>query len=109
MSQTTPQVNYESVQSSGYSGLPKPNKLSSQKILWSGQSGPVFLMLLFIKNSQRYGKKKQNLRTSLAEQAKSAILGMRFSSQAYYNAWYILCQNYGRSDVIFSTQYSISA
>ena len=56
MNQTTLQVNYESVQSIGGTGLRKPNKLSSQKFFWSGQSGPVFMMLLFIKNDQRYGK-----------------------------------------------------
>ena len=49
MNHTTPQFIYQPVPSSGTSGLPKP-KLSFQEILWSGQSGQVSLMLLFIKS-----------------------------------------------------------
>ena len=46
----------------------------------------------------------QNLKTSLTSQANAAILGMGFSSKSYYHAWDILCEKYGRSDVIVNAQ-----
>ena len=46
----------------------------------------------------------QNLKTSLTGQAIAAILGMGFSSKSYYNAWDILCEKYGRSNVIVNAQ-----
>ena len=47
----------------------------------------------------------QYLKTSLTGRAKDAILGMGFSSQLYYHAWDILCEQYGRSDVIVNAQF----
>ena len=47
----------------------------------------------------------QYLKTSLTGQAKVAISGMGFSSQLYYQAWDILCEKYGRSDVIVNAQF----
>ena len=47
----------------------------------------------------------QYLKTSLTGQAKAAISGMGFSSQSYYHAWDILCEKYGRSDVIVKAQF----
>ena len=47
----------------------------------------------------------QYLKTSPVGQAKSAVSGMGFSSQSYYHAWYILCEKYGRSDVIVNAQF----
>ena len=47
----------------------------------------------------------QYLKTSLTCQAKAAISGMGFSSQSYYHAWDILCEKYGRSDVIVNGQF----
>ena len=46
----------------------------------------------------------QYLKTNLTGQSKAAISGMRFSSQSYYHAWDILCEKYGRSDVIVNAQ-----
>ena len=50
-------------------------------------------------------EKMQYLKTSLTGQAKAAISGMGFSSQSYYHAWDILCEKYGRSDVIVNAQF----
>ena len=47
----------------------------------------------------------QYLKTSLTGQAKAVISGMGFSSQSYYNAWDILCEKYGRSDVTVNSQF----
>ena len=47
----------------------------------------------------------QCLKTSLTGQAKAAISGMGFSTQSYYHAWDILCEKYGRSDVIVNAQF----
>ena len=47
----------------------------------------------------------QYLKTSLTDQAKAAISGIGFSSQSYYHAWDILCEKYGRSDVIVNAQF----
>ena len=47
----------------------------------------------------------QCLKTSLTGQAKAAISGMGFRSQSYYHAWDILCEKYGRSDVIVNAQF----
>ena len=38
-------------------------------------------------------------------QAKAAVSGMVFNSQSYYYAWNILCEKYGRSDVIVNAQF----
>ena len=46
------------------------------------------------------------LKTSLTGQAKAAISGMGFSSQSKYHDWDILCEKYGRSDVIVKTQFN---
>ena len=50
-------------------------------------------------------EKMQYLKTSLMGQAKAAISGMKFSSQSYYHAWDVLCEKYGRSDVIVNAQF----
>ena len=50
-------------------------------------------------------EKMQYLKTSLTGQAKAAISGMGFSSQSYYRAWDILCEKYGRLDVIVNAQF----
>ena len=47
----------------------------------------------------------QYLKTILKGQAKAAISGMGFSSQSYYHAWDILCEKYGRSDIIVNAQF----
>ena len=50
-------------------------------------------------------KKMQYLKRSLTGQAKATISGMGFSSQSYYLAWDILCEKYGRSNVIVIAQF----
>ena len=50
-------------------------------------------------------EKMQHLKISLTGQAKAAISGMGFSAQSYYHAWDILCEKYGRSDVIVNNQF----
>ena len=62
-------------------------------------------MLLFIKSQSAIPKKMQYLETSLTGQAKAAISGMGSSSQSYYHARDILCEKYGRSDVIVNAQF----
>ena len=47
----------------------------------------------------------QYQRWSLFGQAETAISGLGFSSQSYYHAWYILCEKYGRSDVLVKAQF----
>ena len=47
----------------------------------------------------------QYLKTSVTGQAKTAILGVGFSSQSYYHAWDILCERYDRSDVIVDAHF----
>ena len=46
----------------------------------------------------------QYLKISLPGQAKAAISGLGFSSQAFYPAWDVLCKKFGRSRVIGETQ-----
>ena len=49
----------------------------------------------------------QYLKTSLTGQGKAAISELGFSSQSSYHAWDILCEKYGRSDVIVLAQFKI--
>ena len=42
-------------------------------------------------------EKTHYLKISLTGQAKAAISGLGFSSQAYYQAWEILCKQFGKS------------
>ena len=50
-------------------------------------------------------EKMQYLKTSLTGQVKAAVLGTGISSQSYYHAWDLLCEKYGRSDVIDNDQF----
>ena len=45
------------------------------------------------------------LKARLTGQGKVALLGMGFGSRSYYYAWDILCETYGRSDVIANAQF----
>ena len=105
MNQTTPQVIYQPVPSSGASGLPKlkltefsgdPLELPE----WSG----LFDVVVHQKPISDT-EKMQYLKTSLTGQAKAAISGMGFSSQSYYHAWVKICEKYGISDVIVNAQF----
>ena len=49
-------------------------------------------------------EKMQYLKVSLTGQAKTAISGLGFSSQEYYQAWDILCKKFGRPRVIVESQ-----
>ena len=49
-------------------------------------------------------EKMQYLKISLTGQAKVAISGLGFRSQAYYQAWDILCKKFGRPRVIVESQ-----
>ena len=106
MNQTTPQVNYQPVPSSCYSGLPrlKLTEFSGDPLEWPELSG-LFDVVVHQKPISDE-EKMQYLKTSLTGQAaKAAISEMGFSSQSYYNAWDILCEKYGRSDVIVNAQF----
>ena len=105
MYQTTPQVLYQPVPSSGASGLSKLKltEFSEDPLEWPEWSG-LFDVVVHQKPISDT-EKMQYLKTSLMGQAKAAISGMRFSSQSYYHAWNILCDKYGRSDVIVNAQF----
>ena len=105
MNHTTPQVNYQPVPSSGASGLPKLKltEFSGDPLEWPEWSG-LFDVVVHQKPISDT-EKMQYLKTSLTDQAKAAISGMGFSSQSYYHAWDILCEKYGRSDVIVNAQF----
>ena len=66
----------------------------------------VAFLMWFIKKPISSTEKMQYLKPILTGQAKAnaATSGMGFSSQLYYHALDILCQKYGRSDVIANSQ-----
>ena len=104
MNQTTPQVIYQPVSSSGASGLPlKLTEFSGDPLEWPDRSG-LFDVIVHQKPISDT-EKMQFLKTSLTGQAKAAISGMGFSSQSYYHAWDVLCEKYGRSDFIVNAQF----
>ena len=105
MNHTTPQVFYQPVPSSGASGLPKLKltEFSGDPLEWPEWSG-LFDVVVHQKPISDT-EKTQYLKTSLTGQAKAAISGMGFSSQSYYHACDILCEKYGRSDVIVNAQF----
>ena len=81
LNQNTPQVRYQPLQSSGASGLPKLKltEFSGDSLEWPEWSG----LFDFVVHQKPISdtEKMQYLKTSLAGQAKAAILGMGFSSQ----------------------------
>ena len=105
MNHTTPQVIYQPVPSSGACGSPKLKltEFSGDPLEWPEWSG-LFDVVVHQKSISDT-EKMPYLMTSLTGQAKAAISGMRFSSQSYYHAWDILCEKYGRSDVIVNAQF----
>ena len=105
MNYTTPQVIYQPLPSSGASGLPKLKltEFSGDPLEWPEWSG-LFDVVVHQKPISDT-EKMQYLNTSLAGQAKAALTGMGFSSKSYYHAWDILCEKYGRSDVIVNAQF----
>ena len=105
LNHTTPQVIYQPVPSSGASGLPKLKltEFSGDPLEWPEWSG-LFDVVVHQKPISDT-EKMQYLKISLTGQAKAAISGMGFSSQSYYHAWDILCEKYGRSDVIVNAQF----
>ena len=50
-------------------------------------------------------EKMQYLKTTLTGPTKAAKLRKGFNSKSYYRAWHILCEKYGRSDVIVNTNF----
>ena len=102
---TTPQVIYQPLPSIGASGLPKLKltEFSGDPLAWPEWSG-LFDVVVHQKPISDTEKMKY-LKTSLTGQAKAAISGIGFSSQSYYHAWDILCEKYGRSDVIVNAQF----
>ena len=102
MNQIIPQVIYQPVTSSGASGLPKLKltEFLGDPLEWSG----LFDVVVHQKPISDT-EKIQYLKTSLTGQAKAAISGMGFSSQSHYHTWDILCEKYGRSDVIVNEQF----
>ena len=104
MNQTTLQSIYKSVPSSGASGLLKLKltEFSRDPLEWPEWSG-LFDVVVHQKPISDT-EKMQYLKTSLTGQAKATISGMRLSSQSHYYARDILCEKYGRSDVIVNAQ-----
>ena len=105
MNHTTPQVIYQLVPSSGASGLPKLKltEFSGDPLEWPEWSG-LFDVVVHQKPINDT-EKMQYLKTSLTGQSRAAISVMGLSSQSYYHAWDILCEKYGRSDVIVNAQF----
>ena len=105
MNHTSPQVIYQPVPSRGASGLPKLKltEFSGDPLEWPEWPG-LFDVVVHQKPISDT-EKRQYIKISLTRQANAAISGMGFSSQSYYHAWDILCENYGRSDVIESAQF----
>ena len=81
MNQTTPQVIYQPVPSSGASGLPKLKltEFSGDPLEWPEWSG---LFDVVHQKPISDTEKMQYLKTSLTAQAKAAISGMGFGSQS---------------------------
>ena len=105
MNETTPQVIYQPVQSSGASGLPKlkVTEFWGDPLEWPECSG-LFDVVVHQKPFSDT-EKMQYLKTSLTGQAKAAVSGMGFCSQSYNHAWDILLEKYGRSDVIVNAKF----
>ena len=89
MNETTPQVIYQPVPSSGASSLPK---LKLTEFLGNSMEWPEWSGLFDVVHQKPISdtEKMQYLKTSLTGQAKAAISGLGFSSQSYYHAWDIL-------------------
>ena len=105
MNQTTPQVIYQPVPSSGASGLLKLKltEFSGDPLEWSEWSGLFDVVVRQKPISDT--EKMQYLKNSLTGQTKAAISGIGFSSQSYYHAWDILCKKYDISDFIVNAQF----
>ena len=104
MHQATPQVIYQPVPSRGASGISgDPPEFSGDPLQWPESSG-LFDDVVHQKPISDT-EKMQHLKTCLTGQAKAAISGTGFSSQSYYHACEILCEKYGRSDVIVNAQF----
>ena len=102
---TTPQDIYQPVPSSGASGLPKLKltEFSGDPLEWPEWSG-LFDVVVHQKPISDT-EKIQYLKTSLKGQAKAAISGMGFNLQSCNHVLDILCEKYGRSDVIVNAQF----
>ena len=81
----------------------KLTEFSGDPLEWPEWSG-IFDVVVHQKSISDT-EKMQYLKTSLTGQAKTAISGMGTSSQSYYDAWDVLCEKYGRSDVIVNAQF----
>ena len=102
VSQATQQVFY---QPSGYpSGLPKLKltEFTGNLLEWPEWVEPFDAIVHQKRLSDT--EKMQHLKISLTGQAKAAISGLGFSSQAYYQAWDSLCKKFGRPRVIVESQ-----
>ena len=94
MSQTAAQVIYQS--SGDQRGLPnlKQTEVSGDPLEW-----PEWAQLLdVILHQMRLSdiEMLHYLKISLTGEAKAALSGLGFSFQAYYQAWEILCEKFGR-------------
>ena len=105
LNQTTYQVIYQPLSSTGATGLPKLKltEFSGDPLEWPECSG--LLDAVVHQKPIHDTEKNAILKTSLTGQSKAAISGMRLSSQSYYHAWDLLCEKYGRSDVIVNAQF----
>ena len=95
VSQPTAQVIYQpSDHLRGLSKL-KLTEFSGDSLEWA-ELFDVILHQKWLSDTE----KMQYLKVGLTGQAKAAIFGLGFCSQAYYQAWDILCKKFGRSRVI---------
>ena len=98
VSQATPQVIYQP--SGDPRGLPKLKltEFSGDHLEWP-EWAELFDVIVHQKRLSD-PEKMQYLKISLTGQAKAAISGLGFSSQAYYQAWDVLGKRFGRLRVI---------
>ena len=101
VSQATPQVIYQL--SDDRRGLPKLKltEFSGYPLEWS-EWAELFDVIVHQKRLSDT-EKMQYLKISLTGQAKAAIYGLGFSSQAY-RAWDVLCKKFDRPRVIVEYQ-----
>ena len=102
LSQSTPQVIYQT------NGDPrKIPKLKTTEFSGDPLKQPEWAEFFDVILHQKWlsdTEKMQYLKISLTAQAKAAISGLGFSSQAYCQAWDILCKKFGRPRVVVESQ-----
>ena len=101
-SQATPQTIYQP--SCDPRGLPKLKLTEFSGDAWECPEWAELFDVIVYQKRLSDTEKMQYLKISLTGQAKAAISGLGFSSQAYYKAWDILCKKFGRPRVIVESE-----